>query len=278
MNDMPTRKRNAKVDKCIFCKSDATVTAEHILSRRFHGIIRQTEKSFRVLRSVEFPTYSEYEQGKFNSDPRHWKIKCVCEKNCNNEWMRRLEERLDLILVSLFTGKEMRIAPSDLADIATWAVMKAIIIDHIDPEDSTTHHMQRYAVYNNQRPPKNGWAVWLGHYPRKTCELLIRSAPFLSLPKTALAKRKTRLATYYNGAIISYVVGELFVQVVHGPKPLGINKWTFPILPDGGSLRRIWPPSSFDVVWPPSAMSNRDLEVALNLFRDRIAQPMRAMG
>jgi len=169
----------------------------------------------------------------------------------------------------------MRLAPSDLSEIATWAVMKAIVIDHIDPEDATTHHMQRYAVFKNQRPPQNGWAVWLGHHPREDWVPLIRSAPFLGLSKSALAKRKTRIATHYNSSIISYVVGELFVQVLHAPKPFRVDKWSFPILPDGGSLRRIWPPSYFDIMWPPQPMSDRDVEIAFNLFRNQIASQMR---
>ena len=112
----------------------------------------------------------------------------------------------------------------------------------------------------------------MGYHPRQEWGIYYRSAPFLVLPEEALAERSTNFATYYNGSIISYVVGEFFVQVVHGPTDFGIERWVFPALPDGGSLRRIWPLSTFDVVWPPQAMSEKDVEVAFNLFRDFIAR------
>jgi hypothetical protein len=276
MSKAKRSKRTMGTRKCIFCKSEATVTSEHLLSRRFHRLIPKTAKNFRVLRSVEYVDRSAYQQGKFNSDPRDWKIKCVCEGNCNNGWMRKLEERLDPLLADLFAGRARRIAPGELIDLATWAVMKAIVIDHIDPEDATTHHMQRYAVYANQQPPKSGWAVWLGHYPRSTWEGIFRSSPFLALSSEALAKRSSDLATHYNGSIISYAVGELFVQVVHAPKPFGIDKWSFPVLPDGGAVRRIWPAPAFGLVWPPQAMSGSDLTIAINLFRDFMTRSTRA--
>ena len=273
---MPTpRKPKRAVEKCIFCKAEAEITAEHLLSKRFHRLIPQTATGFKVLRSVEYINHSTFAPGKFNGDPRHWKIKSVCEKNCNNGWMRTLEERIDNLLAALFTGDELRLTEDDLTSLATWAAMKAVVLDSIDPKDATTHHMQRYALYRNQRPPSSGWAVWIGHHPRKEQDMVYRSAPFLVAPKNMPAERPPYLATHFNASIISYVVGELFVQVVHAPKPFGIEKWTYPRLPNGGSLRRIWPLPSFQVAWPPAPMNDHDVGVAFNLFRGRIVRGIR---
>ena len=228
-------------EKCIFCGSTDELTSEHIISRRYHKFIPRTMKSYKTLRSVEYPDRSSLRIGKRNADPRDWKVKCVCEKNCNNGWMRELDDESESVLTPLFTGKPLRLTQEQQTTVATWTVMKAIVAEYEDPSDVSTHHTQRKVLFTRKLPPAQGWSVWIGYYPRRIWTPTYAIAPFLFLPPNTLAKRSSPLATHYNGSITTQVIGELFIQVSHAPKPFGIGKWRFPPLPDGGVLRRIWP-------------------------------------
>jgi len=260
--------------KCIFCDYVGELTSEHIISKRYHRFIPPTMGSYRTLRAVEFPDRSEYRVGKRVADPRDWKVKCVCHTTCNNGWMRKLDDTAAPLLTSLITGKAARLTPGHQLIIATWAVMKAIVAEYEDPHETTTHHMQRKSLFRNKRPPE-GWAVWLGYFPRKRWTPTYALHPFQYVRPDILAKRNNPRATYYNASITTRVLGELFIQVVHAPIKFRIRDWRFPLLPNGGEPRRIWPPTTFSLKWPPPPMSPHDEEIATVALRDHIARNVR---
>jgi hypothetical protein len=141
------------------------------------------------------------------------------------------------------------------ATVATWAAVKAVVAEYEDPKDTSVHHMHRKRFLNRKRPREKGWTVWLGYHPRQTLTPTYAIHSFLFLRPEQLAKRFDSRATHYNGSITTQVIGELFIQVSHPPKPFRIENLRFDPLPDGGVIRRIWPPNNFSIVWPPSTMS-----------------------
>lgn len=232
-------------------------------------------RSYKTLRSVELPDRSNYRTSKFTADPRDWKIKCVCGTTCNNGWMRELEDDAEPFLTPLFSGHPIRLEPKAQELVATWAAMKAIVAEYEDPDEISTHYAHRKSLYENRRPPQEGWTVWIGYFPRQTWTPTYTLSPFLYLSAERRAKRKGPLATYYNASITTRAIGNLFLQVAHAPKKFGAENWKFPRLPNGGVLVRIWPATTFSVSWPLSPLSARDAEVARNLMRNRIAGFMR---
>jgi hypothetical protein len=97
-------------EKCIFCGFEGELTGEHIISKRYHrDIIPRTMESYKTLRAVEMPGRSNFTFGKRVTDPRDWKVRCVCEQTCNNGWMRTLKDKAEPILTPLFKAKGLAI-------------------------------------------------------------------------------------------------------------------------------------------------------------------------
>ena len=252
--------------KCIFCGFEGILTNEHIISKRYHKFIPRTRGSYKTLQSVELANHSEFSISKRIADPRDWKVQCVCHVNCNNGWMRKLDDKGEPILTALLTGRSIRLDPQHQQLAATWAIMKAIVAEYEAPNESSVHYTHRGYLFRNRRPPKHGWAVWIGYFPREEATPIYSIAPFLYLPTEQLRKRKDPRATYYNGSITTYVVGVLFIQVIHGPKRFHVERVRFPPLKDRGVLIRVWPPAAYGM---------RDARTARNLLRDQIAASMK---
>ena len=130
----------------------------------------------------------------------------------------------------LFTAAPFRFVSDQQVVVATWAAMKAIVAEYEDPDKTTVHHTHRNYLFRKLRPPPAGWGVWLGHIPRPldSSPPTYAHSPFLHVTPEVKAKRKTPLATYYNGSITTLVIGQLFIQVVHGPKRFRVEDTKIP--------------------------------------------------
>ena len=92
-------------------------------------------------------------------------IRCVCERTCNNGWMRKaVEDRARPILLPLIKGDLVRITPAQQELIATWATMKAMVAEWTICGNVTTNHMQRKRMMWRQLPPERNWGVWIGRF------------------------------------------------------------------------------------------------------------------
>lgn len=184
---------------------------------------------------------------------------------CNTGWMKDIEDRAKNVMEYLITGRELRLSIKDQETIATWATLKSMVSEFHFKNKGITHHMQRKRMMLRKLPPEQGWGVWIGHYERKKLKIEWASRPMLLLPNDQAVLRAGAKATYFNSNCTTQIVGKMFIQIIHGPMPDLIKWWRF-ILPDRGTLFRIWPPTQFSLVWPGRAMTDRDAEFAVNAF------------
>src|SRR5579864_5222632 len=110
--------------KCIFCGSADKLTAEHLYSRWTRRFVPRTMKKFQRLMATSFRDRSDFALTYIPGDVRDWSVRCVCEKKCNNGWMRRLENSARPIMVPLIQGHRSRVLPAHQRIIATRAAMK----------------------------------------------------------------------------------------------------------------------------------------------------------
>jgi hypothetical protein len=159
--------------KCIFCGFAGSLTSEHIWSRWTHRYIPKSMKHYRSLRATSHPERSDFKVFKRRGDIQDWKVRCVCERTCNNGWMRkRIDEPARQVLIPLIEGRETRISPDQQRVIASWATLKAMVAEYDESAHVITHHKQRRYLMNRLEPPKKGWAVWIGHHVRTPNRLL----------------------------------------------------------------------------------------------------------
>ena len=265
-----------KARRCIFC--DATdLTGEHIFSRWSHKFLPpRSMKKYHVERVDAQITQSDRFLIKRAGDIRDWKVNCVCGPTCNNGWMRqRVENVARPIMIPLIDGDRFlrgettRVLPHQQKAIATWAVLKAMVAEYDTHSWVTTHHSQRKYLKEMISPPPRGWAVWIGPYLRVKWPTYWGSSPFLYLsPKQEARRGSNLIATFYNSHASTQVIGKLFIHVMRSPAREYIGNWRF-ILPDGGSLFRIWPPGDVSIIWPGKFMTDRDADyAATGLYND----------
>ena len=105
--------------------------------------------------------------------------------------------------------------------------------------------------------------------------MLWQEHPFLTLPKEIADRRKSRIATYVNSQVLTYVIGKLLIHVMHCPNPVTLRLWQFP--PQiRGKLLRIWPPTGLSIVWPPPVLSDEDAAIIAIAFKTFMSNLTRA--
>ncbi len=260
--------------KCIFCGFTGKLTREHVMSRWTHlkYLPPRTMRKYRTLKATAMPASTTFKIGKVAGDIRDWQVLCVCEKTCNNGWMRRsVEDPARPILKDLLAGNSVQLTPEKQRKVASWAALKVMVAEYGIGEHITTHHMQRKRMMRCQLPPERGWGVWIGAFKRKAWPNYWTSTPFLVLPDHRAAARPDKVATYYNGQASTLAIGELFVVVIRSPKedlPARFTFWP----PDKGTLFRIWPPSGTNIRWPGKVMTDRDADYTAHRFKDFMEQ------
>jgi hypothetical protein len=181
---------------------------------------------------------------------------------------REIDEPAISIVTSLIEGHSLRLSPTDQTKVANWATLKVMVAEYDVNSHVITHHMQRKYLMNHHQPPKEGWAVWIGHHVRTPKgKFHWGSFPALIVPNGIVAKRKSKKATYYNSGATSQLIGQLFIQVMRSPHRKLISRWRF-ATPDGGALFRIWPPSDISIVWPGRSLTARDVDYAVGALKE----------
>jgi hypothetical protein len=263
------RKRRKQPQKCIFCGAP-NVTKEHIWPRWTHYYMLPRQRKVRHgLIAKAYLDRTEYEVVKLRHQMRDWQVKCVCggdHHTCNNGWMReKLENPAKLIMLPLIKGEAVRITPSAQTIIAGWAALKSMVAEYDQYGSVTVHHMQRKHLRLFQRPPDNGWGIWIGYFERKKSEGDWWSRPLLIIPDKQLQKLRTREATHSNSCATTQIIGKLFIHVIHCPMPGIIRRWRWP-RQCRGSLFRIWPPSSYSIDWPGTPIIDGEAELIADAF------------
>jgi hypothetical protein len=148
-------------------------------------------------------------------------------------------------MIPLISGAPFRLSPDQQKIVATWASLKAMVAEYAVSESVTTHHMQRKYLMDHCLPPKEDGPFGL----HIIAPILWSSSRFLVLPNHLAARRPNRRATYYNGVATTQIIGQLIIHVIRSPHPRLATMFRFH-LPEGQSIFRIWPPTSYTLTWP----------------------------
>lgn len=264
--------------RCIFCSSP-DVTWEHVFSRWTHRYLSPPPKPrARIFVEVLGAKGRETLNYQMTGPMRDWQIKCVCggdKSTCNNGWMRDIEESAAPILVPLMLGQNVRISEADQKLIATWAILKVMVVNH-----RMVHHLQRKQMRHKRAPPR-GWGVWIGNYERKTgvAEWLPRS--FSLLPDRIFARRKS-LDRNPNSHATTQIFKKLLIHVVYCGHPSLVNRWRFSgpnVAPISGQMIRIWPPAGCSIAWPlGSPLTDADAATVADAMLNSVMQVAARLG
>ena len=240
---------------CIFCGS-TKISREHVFPRWTHRFMAPRSHNAATVRiNVEHKNRTDVvDDITLPGSLRDWQIKCVCANypgSCNNDWMSGIEKRAKQIMKPMFCGEQVRLSEADQKVIATWAILKVMVVHH-----RFVHHTQRKQMRAKKEPPRR-WSVWIAAYGGKTTDghWLVRP---LGLDPSGSRRRPHRRGAVPNSHATTQIIKNLLIHVVKLPMDdFGIQwKWRDHAgAPLRGTLLRIWPAAGQSLLWPQKALT-----------------------
>jgi hypothetical protein len=170
--------------------------------------------------------------------------------------MSQLDTAAEPLMKPLILGQSTRLFEKDCQTIATWAVLKSMIV-----HNKWVHHTRRKFLKAAKKPPKD-WGVWIANYQRQTWE-----GEWLSWPVSvrADAEKSAKRPSAYNAHVTIQMIKNLYIHVTNLPYENFATKFRFR-RPDGsllgGDVIRIWPFAGTSIVWPQKPLVDDDAKMA----------------
>ena len=221
---------------CVFCRKDATLTAEHVLPQwiRPHvsdpgGRGTHTRTEIRVGEWVD--------ERSFAAKPAALKVRSVCA-TCNNGWMSDLEDEAKPFLLSMINGHRRTYYRRGQCLIATWLLKTALVAgSKFEPALPSDFYERLYA----ERQPSDDTRVWLARTPYREHHQSdfrpIRVHPDDQPPPD----KPNALSAMIS---VANLAGFLVCWLDRDPPLSGLDRFA-------PALVRIWPYEARSVTWPP---------------------------
>jgi hypothetical protein len=174
----------------------------------------------------------------------------VCE-DCNNGWMRRLEQRAIPAMEPMWhRGEEVTLTEEARSLCASWAMMWTLVFELCGGQSLPLFYQraERWAFRESLVPPPPV-RIWMAAYVGGQPGLAIARPLYIRLdqaPGTVIAAHAT---TFSMGQVAFQVVSHRGTKEATGTDHLRLRMGV------GGPWEptelNVWPPTSGDTVWPP---------------------------
>jgi hypothetical protein len=245
---------------CIFCGRSPT-TKEDVWPtwltqyvprdlKSYHGALAEIDPSGEITKT----------QKKWDGDPRSRRSQCVC-RECNNEWMSRIQERAKPVVLKLAQAQSATLSIHDQKVLATWATMSAMTSEYIQPSTVAISQLDRERFYKTKGPLKL-WKIWIGNYSRENWR---PHRIHHAWPVRTRVRDESKLGANAppNTQTTTLIFGNLFLHVASTDIPNATGRMTFPDEVSDTIFKRIWPARSGTIRWPPRlTMSDRHADSA----------------
>lgn len=245
---------------CIFCgrspttKEDVWPTwlAQYVPRdlKSYHGALAEIDASGEVTKT----------QKKWGGDPRSRRSQCVC-RECNNEWMSRLQEQAKPIVLKLAQAQVATLSVHDQKVLAAWATMSTMTSEYIQPSTVAVSPLDRQRFYKTKSPLKL-WKIWIGNYHRGNWK---PHRIHHAWPTRTRVREESKLTANAppNTQTTTLIFGGLYLHVASSDIPDATRRMTFPHEVTNTILKQIWPPRSGTLRWPPRrTMTDREADYA----------------
>jgi hypothetical protein len=234
------------------------VTREHVWPdwfRRFTGEIgvpfphdQQTEVD------GESERYKEWEAPPFSLT-----VRAFCAP-CNNGWMSELEDRAKNLILPFFDSWGRSWHRRQQRDLATWALLRAIVLDQTHPESAAIPPRVVEHLYRERRPPEE-LKIWLAACnPELVALYSYQGIEFSRADATEPPGESTvHIVTFTMGPLVFHLGGTVLDDFTY------FDDIVFPQL----DVVRLWPYSRGQLEFAPRRiMSGRTLEVFATAIYD----------
>jgi len=245
---------------CVFCNKPGSLTKEHVIPQWLGKLVRshdlqalgQAPKTWingRLVHGEGIEARGDVEIRSLPADILETTVKVVC-MSCNSGWMNRIETNVMDAVSGMVLGRPTHLRRGTKQDIATWAVLKAMVYQFTDTTLRPIGDEQLSAMFANALPPEH-FAVGLGRYAGHRDIAFKQRTLFGSQNGPEL---RASTSVMLIGALVIYTIGandpRVISHVAQGPI--------------GSRLRYIWPEPTGALSWPPSSaqlQSTVDIEM-----------------
>ncbi|MGH2351525.1 MAG: hypothetical protein ACRDJN_07915 [Chloroflexota bacterium] len=176
------------------------------------------------------------------------KVKRVCA-TCNNGWMSNMEGATLPLLMPMIRGVAVVLNPTAQRTVAAWAAKTAFMLRYTETPPHHVHHEHLHWLFTKQEAPPDA-QVLLATYSGKM--------PVQYDLKTLTVSTRGPVALHRDVEVVTVSIGRFVFQVWVWTDPL--DRTTGLRMPADDAPRDfvvpIWPPTSFDRTWPPTAALN----------------------
>jgi hypothetical protein len=256
-------KAMSKKGTCIFCSLRKKMSKEHVFPawlEDFVPVLKQTHGAFAIAWNQEKKEFQKILEKKHGSPSTKITVRVVC-RDCNSEWMSRLENAAKPSLIKLIQGEKCTISSDEQRTIATWIAKTVMTADYRFPDGGTASEMERSLLKTLLEPP-GGWYVSIADYQGKRW----RDGGLFRQSFTTDGPRKTKL----HIRTTCFGLGRFFAHTIIVPSVVQI----LPYFEDKSSLRRLWPDLHRDLIWPPEKyLEDPDANYVIGTAARAFAEP-----
>jgi hypothetical protein len=243
----------ARLTNCIFCEEKTKLTGEHVYwpdwSKKY---VRPAPKGSHYREIFSTSAKDPNIRGLKNRSRHHGevnsiKLQTVCERRCNNGWMRERENLTRPILLPIIQGLPAIMDRAAQEKLAAWFVMKSMVAEFSQPDDVATPQKSR-TRFMQTGIIQNRWLIFAGHtqsprwrmaYTRNSVKLgrSVNGSPIT--PHAGSLEKNTYAVTVGFGELIIWAFCTTVPGLQYEP-PVHIRRY----------MHQIWPYQR-GFLWPP---------------------------
>jgi hypothetical protein len=245
-----------KREPCAFCPATANITGEHLWSDWASKLLAPRKYTFRR---------------EINGQIFQWERKVLDEKapvvcgTCNSGWMSDIENRAKSVIADMVRDGTAKVLNAlDIATIAVFAFLKAVICDHMNEQTNPFYSFQERQLFRITRAIPNGVQMHLASVPG------IQGMFKGSTIYTAL-----NAGPRFEVNVFTYGLGHFLVQVT-GVRWMKKSRRKYALPPRlsqsidfTSSSLPIWPDARVPISWPPPLyLAGEALQRFVNRWKD----------
>lgn len=196
------------------------------------------------------------------------KIKVPC-KICNESWMSKIETDAIPTLTPLIEGKPCQISIDDQCKIATWAALRAIIIE-FDDLSTMAISPAMWRQFANDRAPNAEWKIWIATNKDAKDQRYVHHG--VTLAPECSVQSFGAAALRMNTQTTAIFLGKLYILVFSSFFPQAMQSFCIPD-DTANSMKQVWPPLDA-IEWPikPNLSFKREGKVSNALLLQTLKQ------
>jgi hypothetical protein len=242
-----TRGNPNPAGRCIFC-GGLGLSKEHVLPDWLAEIFPRAATDSHTVGSFDWINIPGHVVPIQNTTRKQGqagtrKVRVVCETNCNNGWLSRLEAATKPLLFDLVHGYSRTLTVADQRLLATWIAKTTMTAEFVRSKEVAISQATRDRFYATPEPPAH-WSIWIAFYSGTEwlAGNIFHHGVGMYLPPLEMKPgvKNTQYTVITLGHLMCICAGSEDER-----QEFKLDARMQP------AVRQLWPASGLDIAWPP---------------------------